>query len=317
MIMFLGVNSLDLTLFGGSGGVGPIGSPGGSGVQTGPSNLISPTSSSSNQAYSPTPVNQVTPSSTNSPYTNGRPPGSVALPGIHSVAARAAFINAGRSREEAANQLCSPQNVNGKKLPGLTELANVESTGFKTNVSSATSYSVSSNTSNNVRQSYSSDYPTNSVTKSSSVSVSLSSDTIVTRVAVMNSGANRNISSGGNNNVIYSPDPPSKISIPQKSIIHSSTANGSSTMSNSPSIMGVNGVIKLPALNSPLEHQPMHQAMLFGNINSSSDGNHPGNPSVSSGMMMSSQIDTSAINESNGVRTSLALPRMHFRFHLN
>ena len=291
-----------MTLFGGSGGAGPLGSPGGSGVQTGPANLISPTSSSSNQPYSPSPVNQVTTSSTNSPYVNGRPPGSVALPGIHSVAARAAFINAGKKREEASNQLCSPQNVNGKKLPGLTELATHENTGYKTNVNGATSSSVSSNTNSNVRQSHTSDYPTNSVTKVSSVSASLSSDTIVTRVAVMNSGANRNNSSsgGGNNNVIYSPDHPSTIPIPQQNIIHSSQANGSSTMSNSPSIMGVNGVIKLPGLNSPMEHQPMHQAMLFGN--SSSDGNLHGNPSVSSGMMLPSQIDTSAINDSNGVR---------------
>ena len=296
-----------MTLFGGSGGAGPIGSPGGSGIHTTPQNLISPASSSSNHTYSPSPINQVTPSSTNSPYTNGRPPGSVALPGIHSVAARAAFINAGKNREEASNQLCSPQNVNGKKLPGLTEQTTAESTGFKPNVNSATSSSVSSNTASNVRQSHTSDYQTNSVTKVSSVSSSISGDTIVTRVSVMNSGANRNLSSnsngGGGNNVIYSPDPPSTIPIQQQSIIHSSAANGSSNMSNSPSIMGVNGVLKLPGLNSPMEHQPMHQAMLFGNVTSSSDGNLQGNPSVSSGMMLPSHIDTSAINESNGVST--------------
>ena len=67
----------------------------------------------------------------NSPYTNGRPPGSVALPGIHSVAARAAFINAGKSREEGVNHLCSPQNVNGKRLPGLADLVTGGNNGFK------------------------------------------------------------------------------------------------------------------------------------------------------------------------------------------
>ena len=41
-------------------------------------------------------------------FNNSRPPGSVALPGIHGVAARAAAVNA------SGTHLCSPTTVNGK-----------------------------------------------------------------------------------------------------------------------------------------------------------------------------------------------------------
>jgi hypothetical protein len=233
----------------------------------------------------------------------------VALPGIHSVAARAALINAGKNREEATNQLCSPQNVNGKRLPGLADLATGGNPAFKTSISSASSSSVvSSNINSNNHQIHLSDYhPKNSVTKVSSVSVSSTSETTVTRVAVMNLGANRNVpsivSGGTKNSNIYSPEPPSPATMPmqQQSIVHSSTTNGSSNMSNSSSMMGVNGVIKLPALSSPLEHQPMHQAMLFGSVTSSSNV-LSANPSVSAGMRMSlNKVDSVASSAPNGV----------------
>ena len=301
--LYLGGNSLDLTLFGGTGGGGPIGSPGGSGTPTAQSNLISPTCSSSNQATCQLPVSQGTPNSTSSPYTNGRPPGSVALPGIHSVAARAAFINAGKSREDASNRLCSPQNVNGKKLPGLADVSTGGNDGISNSVNSATSIStLTSNINTNNHQSNLSDYHTNSVTKASSVTVSSAGETTVTRVAVMNLGANRNMSStvigGTNNSAIYSPEPP-PMPMQQQSMVHSNTTNGSTNMSNSSSMMGVNSALKLPPLNSPLEHQSMHQAMLFGNVTSSSN-DLSRNPSVTAGMMHLPPVETSS-TLTNGV----------------
>ena len=102
----------------------------------------------------------------------------------------------------------------------------------------------------------------------------------------------------------------------QQSIAHSGTTNGSSNMSNSSSMMGVNGVIKLPGLSSPMEHQPMHQAMLFGSVTSSSNV-VPVNPSVSVGMMMPlTQVNTVTSTEPNGVsilklRNTAALRRSH------
>ena len=304
ILFVLGGNSLDLTLFGGTGGGGPIGSPGGSGTPTAPINLISP--SSSNQATSQLPVSQSSSNTNNSPYTNGRPPGSVALPGIHSVAARAAFINAGKSREEGVNHLCSPQNVNGKRLPGLADLVTGGNNGFKTSVNGATNSSViTTNVSSNNHLAHLSDHLSSSVTKSSSVSVSSTSETTVTRVAVMNMGANRNVSSaasGGSNSAIYSPEPPPPpMPVQQQAISHASTTNGNTNMSNSSSMIGVNGGMKLQAISSPMEHQPIHQAMLFGSASSSSNV-MSGIPSTSAGMMIPlPPVETSSA-DNNGVK---------------
>ena len=303
MDFVLGGNSLDLTLFGGIGGGVPVGSPGGSGTATAPFNLLSPTSSSSNPASSQLLLSQSNSNSNHSPYTNGRPPGSVALPGIHSVAARAAFINAGKSREESANHLCSPQNINGKRLPGLPDVGTKGNDRLKPSFNNVNSGN--SNSKINNHQSHSSDHnSTSSVNKVSSVSVSSTSETAVMRVAVMNIGANRNVSSaaagGTSNGAIYSPEPPPPPMPLQHSILNTATTNGSSNMATSNSMMGVNGGLKLPPLNSPLEHQPIHHAMLFGNVTSSSNI-IPGNTSVSVGMMMPPSDEISLASQTNGV----------------